>query len=97
MFLKILRNQILNIKLKNILKKTVLIIIKIYQKFISRFLGKNCIFQPTCSQYTYEAINTYGIFRGSFLGIKRILRCHPYSQGGYDPVPSLKKNAEEKK
>ncbi len=84
------------LKIKLILKKIVLLLIKGYQKFLSPFLGKNCIFIPTCSAYTYEAIEKYGIIRGGFLGIKRILRCHPYSQGGYDPVPELKNNKEKR-
>lgn len=69
--------------------------IRFYQKTFSLdqgFLGKLfgypkvCRFTPTCSEYTYSAIEKYGIFKGSFLGIKRISRCHPYNSGGYDPV-----------
>lgn len=74
------------------MKKIILSLIKFYQKYISMFLGKNCIFYPTCSAYTYEAIEEYGIFKGVYLGIKRILRCHPFSQGGYDPVPKKNKD-----
>lgn len=92
---KFLKNQIY-LKIKLILKRIVLLLIRGYQKFISPFLGKNCIFIPSCSAYTYEAIEKYGIIRGGFLGVKRILRCHPFNQGGYDPVPQLKNHKERK-
>ena len=68
------------------MKKFCLILIKIYQKFISKFFGKKCRFYPTCSQYTYEAIEKYGVLKGIFLGIKRILKCHPFHTGGNDPL-----------
>ena len=55
------------------MKKIILLLIKLYQKYISIFLGKNCRFYPTCSAYTYEAIEKFGIIKGIFLGIKRIL------------------------
>lgn len=60
-----------------------------YQKHISLWLTSkniNCKFYPTCSEYTKQAIQKYGAIRGSFLGIKRILRCNPFSKGGYDPL-----------
>lgn len=72
------------------MKKIILLLIKFYQKYISIFLGKNCRFYPTCSTYTYEAIERFGIIKGSFLGIKRIIKCHPFHPGGYDPVPEKK-------
>jgi len=50
------------------------------------FVGKTCRFEPSCSLYTYQAIEKYGILRGAYLGLKRILRCHPWSAGGFDPV-----------
>ena len=62
-------------------------IIRFYQLFISPFLGANCRFTPTCSQYGKEAIVKYGPFKGSVLAIKRILRCHPWGGHGHDPVP----------
>lgn len=79
------------------LKTFALNLIKIYQKYISPdqsiWVKKRgikgpvfCKFQPTCSQYTYEAILKYGIVKGVFLGCWRILRCNPFSKGGYDPV-----------
>lgn len=69
--------------------KIVLIgIIKIYRKYISPLKGrKTCIYVPTCSQYAIEALEKYGFLKGSFLAVKRILRCHPFAKGGYDPVP----------
>lgn len=58
-----------------------------YQIFISPLLGPHCRFTPTCSAYFIQAVEKYGPFKGSWLGIKRILRCHPGNPGGYDPVP----------
>ncbi len=69
-----------------ILKKCCLKLIKIYQYF-SKFTPPQCRFTPTCSQYTYCAIEKFGLLKGIYLGIKRILKCHPYHEGGYDPVP----------
>jgi putative membrane protein insertion efficiency factor len=68
--------------------------IRIYQAAISPLLGQNCRHQPTCSQYSIEAINEWGIFKGIWLGIKRISKCHPWGTIGYDPVPKKKTNAE---
>lgn len=74
------------------MKTLVLSIIKAYQKFIpKKFLGQvfernACRFNPTCSQYTYEAVAKYGTIKGLLLGFGRILRCHPFSKGGYDPL-----------
>jgi hypothetical protein len=67
-------------------KKIIIFLINIYQKF-SKLTPSNCRFYPTCSQYTKEAILKYGVIRGGYLGLKRILRCHPLNKGGYDPVP----------
>jgi putative membrane protein insertion efficiency factor len=65
----------------------VILPIKLYQILISPLLGNNCRFIPTCSNYTIEAINKFGIFKGINLGIKRIKKCHPWGESGYDPVP----------
>ncbi|MCR5261772.1 MAG: membrane protein insertion efficiency factor YidD [Candidatus Gastranaerophilales bacterium] len=68
------------------LKKTALFLIKIYQ-FFSKYTPRTCRFYPTCSEYTRQAIEKYGFFKGGWLGLKRICRCHPLNKGGYDPVP----------
>jgi len=62
-------------------------LIRIYQYCISPLLGPRCRFYPTCSCYADEAIQLHGALRGSYLGVRRILRCHPWHLGGYDPVP----------
>jgi len=69
------------------LRKLYVLPIKIYKLFISPLLPMACRYSPTCSDYTVAAIYKYGIIRGSFMGIKRILRCHPWGGSGYDPVP----------
>ena len=61
--------------------------IRFYQLFISPLLGPHCRYLPTCSQYMLEAIGRYGVIKGGWLGFKRLLRCNPWSKGGYDPVP----------
>ena len=68
------------------MRKIPILLIKFYQKAISPFLGRRCRFYPTCSEYTKQAIIKYGSVKGSFLGIKRILKCNPFSKGGYDPL-----------
>lgn len=74
------------------MKKTTLFVIKNYQKFISNFFltyffgNNNCRFYPSCSKYTYIAVSKYGTIKGLFLGFKRILHCHPFFKGGFDPV-----------
>lgn len=62
-------------------------LIKIYQLAISGLLGPHCRFHPSCSSYTFEAVQKFGALKGLWLGIKRILKCHPYHPGGFDPVP----------
>ena len=75
------------IKLNNIIVALILLILKGYQFFISPLLGFNCRFKPSCSEYAYQAIKKYGPFKGTFLSLKRILCCHPFHPGGFDPVP----------
>lgn len=69
------------------MKAIVLLIIRIYQQTISKALPPSCRFTPSCSHYGYQAIEKYGIFKGGWLAVKRIARCHPFNPGGYDPVP----------
>ena len=61
--------------------------VKLYQYLISPFLPNSCRFEPTCSEYTIQALRTRGVFTGLYLSVKRILRCHPFGGHGYDPVP----------
>lgn len=68
------------------MKKIVLGLISAYQRFISPLRGPTCRFRPTCSEYAREAIEKYGVWFGGWLAVWRILRCHPWSNGGYDPV-----------
>jgi putative membrane protein insertion efficiency factor len=69
------------------MKYILIYIIKFYKNFISPMFPPSCRFYPTCSSYFIEALQRYGFFIGTFLGIKRILRCNPFFKGGFDPVP----------
>jgi hypothetical protein len=62
-------------------------LIRLYQMTLSKILPPSCRFTPSCSVYTYQAIEKHGFFKGGWLGFKRILRCNPFNPGGYDPVP----------
>ena len=75
------------IKISQLLAVPFIVLIKIYRLFISPLLGKNCIYTPSCSEYGIIALRKHGIFKGSFLTAKRILRCNSLFKGGYDPVP----------
>lgn len=72
------------------LKKIGVKMIRFYQKYISPGLGSNCRYTPTCSEYTLEAILKHGFFKGCLLGAWRIIRCNPFSKGGFDKVPDKK-------
>jgi len=69
-----------------IIKKSIIYIITLYKKIISPFLPRTCRFYPTCSQYMIQAIEKYGLMKGMLKGCGRIIRCHPFNPGGYDPV-----------
>ncbi|WAC07709.1 MAG: membrane protein insertion efficiency factor YidD [Thermodesulfobacteriota bacterium] len=72
------------------MKNIFICLIRAYQVFISPFFPPSCRFTPSCSHYTIQAINTHGVFWGIKLGLFRVLRCHPFHPGGWDPVPPAK-------
>ncbi|MBM3293217.1 MAG: membrane protein insertion efficiency factor YidD [Candidatus Aminicenantes bacterium] len=69
------------------MKILAIFLIRAYQATLSPLLGDHCRFHPTCSDYASQAIAKHGLARGSFLGLRRILRCHPFHKGGFDPIP----------
>lgn len=71
----------------DLIQKVALQGLKVYKRFISPCLPRACRFEPTCSVYMYQAIQKRGLIRGALLGMRRLLRCHPFSAGGFDPVP----------
>ncbi len=71
----------------SLIKKIIISIVKLYRKYISPLKKPCCRFTPTCSQYAIEAFEKYGVLKGLYLSVKRILRCNPFCKGGYDPVP----------
>jgi putative membrane protein insertion efficiency factor len=68
------------------IRKIALLLIRFYQQAVSPHFPARCRYYPTCSAYAYEAVEKYGIARGGFLALRRVLRCHPFHPGGYDPV-----------
>jgi uncharacterized protein len=70
-----------------LIRQLLLLLIQVYRYTISPFLGQRCRFYPTCSAYAAEALTRYGVIKGSWLSLKRVLRCHPFHPGGHDPVP----------
>ncbi len=82
--------------MRALIKKAMIFLIRTYQMTLSpRFSHGSCRYTPTCSQYAIEAIEIHGIFKGSLLAVRRILRCNPFFKGGWDPVPP-KKTKEDK-
>lgn len=78
------------------MNKIFIFIIEIYQKYISPFLPRRCRFYPTCSAYGKEAIEKHGALKGGWLALKRIVRCNPFNDGGFDPVPPSKETRGKK-
>jgi putative membrane protein insertion efficiency factor len=78
-------------KIINITKQCLILIIKTYQYFLSPLLGNHCRFYPSCSCYAIDALNSLDLFYGCYITLLRILRCHPWNQGGFDPIPERKK------
>ncbi len=68
-------------------RRALIFLARLYQATFSLYLGGQCRFVPTCSNYFIEAVGRYGALRGGAMGIRRLLRCHPFSRGGYDPIP----------
>jgi putative membrane protein insertion efficiency factor len=71
-----------------------LFVIRFYQRCVSPFTPPSCRFHPSCSHYAYKSIQRFGLWRGGWLGLKRICKCHPFHPGGYDPVPELETNSQ---
>jgi len=69
------------------MKYLFIFLIKVYQRTLSRMLPPSCRFYPSCSEYGVQALRKYGVFKGGWLTVSRIARCHPFNPGGYDPVP----------
>ena len=76
------------------MKRILLALLRFYKRNISPLLPNACIYTPTCSEYAMEAIEKHGVFKGTWLAIQRVLRCNPFHEGGYDPVPEPKKHKE---
>ena len=74
-------------RLREVPRRVVMLPIRGYQKFISPALPPSCRFSPSCSQYALEAVSKHGALKGMWLGARRLVRCHPFNPGGYDPVP----------
>ncbi|MEA2464156.1 MAG: uncharacterized protein QOJ98_1903 [Acidobacteriota bacterium] len=70
-----------------IVRRIPLFLLRGYKRFISPLLPPMCRFEPTCSMYTMQAVEKYGTLRGTWLGVRRLARCHPFNPGGWDPVP----------
>ena len=74
--------------INNILTLIIIIFLKFYQVFISPIIGQNCRYLPTCSEYSIQSLKKFGIIKGLFLSVRRVSKCHPWGNHGYDPVPN---------
>ena len=79
------------------MRKIISGIIGLYRYLVSPFLGPNCRYTPTCSEYAQTSVMRFGVFKGGWLAIKRILSCHPWGNSGYDPVPEIKPEKKQNK
>lgn len=77
---------------KEMSKEGVMILIHLYQHTLSLFFGPSCRFAPSCSSYALQSIERFGVAEGVWLTLKRLVKCHPFHSGGYDPVPEVNKN-----
>ena len=85
------------ITIKKILIFPFIVLVRLYQNFISPLTPATCRYQPTCSHYTIKALEKHGLFKGGMLSLKRIFSCHPWGGSGYDPVPDVNNNIQNKK
>jgi len=79
-------------KLNKPMQRIVILLIRLYQYLVSPVLGNHCRFYPSCSCYAVDALQQYGVVKGLYLTVRRISRCHPWHEGGYDPVPDKTNN-----
>lgn len=77
------------------MRAALLFLIRVYQLTLSRLLGSACRFEPSCSRYTATCIEQFGALRGSWLGIRRVARCHPFNPGGFDPPPTREQRSPQ--
>ena len=80
--------------INRIFKKLFILPVRFYQLFLSPLIGSNCRFQPTCSAYMIQSIEEWGVLKGLWLGLKRIVKCHPWGPHGHDPVPKKERSGE---